>query len=298
MRADAEPPLSAEEVILTYRAVLGRLPENHDIIEAHRRAHGSVEAFAAAVLGSEEFREQVLPAALRPLPVPLPANDVQTRLDPASLPGLLERACAARQHEGPDMDVSQRVALLDALLARLGRLPESIGHCVEHGCGEGRLIPHLAARFGRVTGLDASRVSLATAAAALNAQGITRAALAQVTAEALFPAADCDLWLCLGGMRFHPPPLAMVVLEAALDALNPGGLAVFDLPVWIADYRFSTAGDPATPAGGETHALPQPVIFALADAMGCVPRLLRETPPPGGQAGRMLVNLFVLEKRR
>lgn len=53
-------PISDADVIAVYRYVLGREPENRDVVELHAKAYGSVEEFRRAAIKSEEFFSQAM----------------------------------------------------------------------------------------------------------------------------------------------------------------------------------------------------------------------------------------------
>jgi hypothetical protein len=79
--------------------------------------------------------------------------------------------------------------------------------------------------------------------------------------------------------------------------LAPGGVALFQLPTYLAGYRFDRASyllaPPADPI--EIHLLPQPVIFALARAAGCDVLEVREDAsiwPPSS----VISNVFLFRK--
>jgi SAM-dependent methyltransferase len=316
--------LTREEVILAYRAVLLRDPENEDVIEVHRRNWRDVGGFGRALTESEEFRRRFAPPLAPGLPLDLKANAVEV----VAAPALLQRLFDAQRHywEGigesaphwsclpeprflpeflapsrEDFDASGAAVARDlwAVLARQGRAPGGFARVLEQGCGVGRVTRHLAPGFARLTAADISLAHLRVAAEELGAAGIGNVTFVQASLERMAPLPGCELWFSHATLQHLPPPLAREVLGAALLALAPGGLAVFQIVTWIEGYRFMAE----THLGGvtgqvmELHALPQAEIFALAEACGCVPRELREAPGAGDRPERVLSNLFVLEKR-
>ncbi|MCX8134488.1 MAG: class I SAM-dependent methyltransferase [Roseococcus sp.] len=323
--SEVEPGLSREEVVLGYRLMLGRLPESEQVIEAHRSAHASLEAFGLAIRASEEFRERLAggePHRLPPLDAP--PLEAETAADAQTLARLLGHVAGYWSQVGrsaphwsvlteerflPERFAEHRAAffasgewdaqVLDATLARAGRMREEFVHCVEYGCGVGRATVALAVRFARVTGLDVSRPHLDLARQELAGRGIANVRLAEVTPAALMPAEDYDLWYSHIVLQHNPPPVVMAILRRAFLRLRPGGMAVFQVPTWIEGYRFRTAEYLAATPGAEMemHAVPQAAILELAAAHGLVLRDLREDNDLAGRPGKAISNRFAFEKR-
>lgn len=322
--ADDGLGLTREEVILAYRAVLLRDPENEDVIAAHRRNWFEVSAFGHALTESEEFRRRFTPPAAPGLPLDLAPNAVEVTAAPELMARLFEAqsrywegiggsaphwSCLPEPRFQPEHIAGSRADFeatgarvaqeLLAILARHGRAPARLDRVMEQGCGVGRVTRHLAAQFAHVTAADISLAHLRVAAEELRAAGVQNVTLVQASLERMVALPDCALWFSHATLQHLPPPLSRAVLEAGLRALAPGGLAVFQIVTWIEGYRFQAASHFLGPTGKvmELHALPQPEIFALAAAQGCAPLEVREAPGAGDRPQRVLSNLFVLEKR-
>lgn len=319
------PSISREEVVMTYRLLLGRFPESEQVIENHRRAHASFEAFLQVVHHSEEFRQRIralMPELPPPLDTPPPEGEVMA--DPVTLRTLLAHTARywtrigqaaphwsvlTEERFAPGQISAHRDAffasgesdarMLDAILARSGRDRGEFEHCAEYGCGVGRTTVGLAQRFARVTALDLSQPHLDQAATELQARQITNVELRLVTPEALMPAADYDLWYSRIVLQHNPPPIIIAVLRRAFLHLRPGGMAVFQVPTWMKGYAFSSerylAGTPGD--GMEMHAVPQAAVLELAAAHGMVLRDIREDSALVGRPGKGLSNTFAFEKR-
>jgi SAM-dependent methyltransferase len=323
--SESAPALTREQVILGYRLLLGRYPESEAVIEAHRASYPDLPAFARAVEASPEFRARQrsrLPELPPPLDAPRQEGDVT--VDAGTLQALLTHTGAYWTRIGktaphwsvltedrftPERIAQNRAAffasgewdvqVLAATLARIGRAPEEFAHCVEYGCGVGRATVALAARFQRVTALDISQPHLDQAARELAARGLGNVKLARVTAERLMPAGAFDFWYSRIVLQHNPPPVILAILNVAFRRLEPGGVAMFQVPTWIQGYRFSAraylAGAPGTEM--EMHAVPQAAVFELAARHGLIPRDIREDNALVGRPGEALSNSFTFEKR-
>lgn len=99
------------------------------------------------------------------------------------------------------------------------------GSCLEVGCGTGRMLRHLAGRFGTVVGVDASPEMLSRARRDLSREQWPGIELRLGEAEHL-PLADSSMDACLAHMVLHhlgDPQLAFVEFARVL---RPGGRAV------------------------------------------------------------------------
>ena len=323
--SDTGTALTREQVILGYRIMLGRFPESEAVIEAHRAAYPDLAAFARGIEASPEFsaRQRIrLPELPPPLDAPPQEGDVAA--GGAALQALLTHTAAYWTRIGqtaphwsvltedrftPERLEQNRVAffasgewdaqVLDATLARIGRRAGEFDNCVEYGCGVGRATVALAARFGRVTGLDISRPHLDEAARELAARGVGNVRLLQVTAEKPMPGGAFDFWYSRIVLQHNPPPVILAILGMAFRRLQPGGVAMFQVPTWIEGYRFSVRDHLAGAPGSEMemHAVPQAAVFDLAAKHGLVPRDIREDSALVGRPGQALSNTFVFEKR-
>ena len=325
MPADAPGVVTREEIVLAYRMFLGREMEDEAVI-ANAVASGLDPAGLGQVMAaSAEFalRHGLNVHALPPLDAS--PNAVETEADAAALArmaahvgGYWTRAGQAAPHWSvltEERFLPQNIAdnlqafyaagawdaqVLDASLARIGRRAESYRHCVDYGCGVGRVTLQLARRFRQVTGLDISAPHLHLARETFRRAGFEHVTLVHVTPEALMPVESCDLWYSRLVLQHSPPPVAMNILRQAFHSLSIGGVAVFQVPVWIRDYSFRVAAYLAGTPGAEMemHAIPQRAILELADWQGLVLRDLREDSFLVGKPGAALSNTFVFEKMR
>lgn len=325
MPNDAPRGVTRDEVILGYRMFFGRDPENESGIRAGQAAWTDIASMGSAMAASAEFgvRHGTNPHAMPPLDAL--SNQVETEADVATLRLLAEQTGAYWNRAGeaaPHWSVLTEerflphniaahleafyasgawdAQVLDATLTRIGRRPDQFRHCVDYGCGVGRVTLQFARRFAEVTGLDISAPHLHLARETFRRAGFEHVALTQVMPDDLMPVESCDLWYSRIVLQHCPPPVTMNILRHAFRALTTGGVAVFQLPVWLRDYSFNLkaylAGTPG--ADMEMHAIPQRLILELADWQGLVLRDLREDSFLAGQPAAALSNTFTFEKVR
>ena len=105
-------------------------------------------------------------------------------------------------------------------------------HCVEIGCGAGRITRQLASRFRRVTAIDVSSAQLETARRLLEAD-FPNIVFALVE-EPLIPLAEasCDgVFSCEVFQHLDPASALGVYLAEAHRVLRSGGAACFQVPI-------------------------------------------------------------------
>ncbi|WP_372622052.1 class I SAM-dependent methyltransferase [Falsiroseomonas sp.] len=312
------------QVVAAYRYLLGREPESEAVIAAHLAAASTNRDLRNRFLASAECRAQFDPARWRPMELDLPPADVETEAGEGALQALLARTGRAWTGLGeagahwsvvtddrfrPDRLAENlaafeatgaeacRVAL--AMLARHGIAPAALPHCLEFGCGVGRITLPLSRHFARVTGCDISDPHLGFAREAAEIAGRGNIAWWHATPEAPLPAPPWDLWFSQLVLQHNPPPVSREVLRRAFAGLAPGGVALFQLLTHIRGYRFSMADYLARPpaAGMEMHALPQVEVFRLAAEAGLAVLEVREDSHQATrEAGRYLSHSFVLRR--
>jgi 2-polyprenyl-3-methyl-5-hydroxy-6-metoxy-1,4-benzoquinol methylase len=164
-------------------------------------------------------------------------------------------------------------------LHRHGRVAADFAHVCDFGCGVGRVTIPLAGLFERVTACDVSASHLTVARLDAARAGVRNVVFSLVNSVDFGMVAPFDLWFSTLVLQHNPAPVMVLILRRMFALLAPGGVAVFQVPTYVAGYRFSAAEYLRTPApelGLEIHVIPQPVVFALAHAAGCVALELRE----------------------
>ncbi len=193
------------------------------------------------------------------------------------------------------MDV---VRLLDTL-KRNGIQHGALKSCLEYGCGLGRVTYWLAERFDRVYGYDISQTHLQYAQEYLDENGIKNVTLQQ--AKEIRTLADLpkvDLVYSIIVLQHNPTPVIEFILGAWLKALNPGGLAYFQVPTYRLNYHFSLRdymSDQGERLEMEMHVLPQRRLFEIVAQEGCRPLEVIEDNCTGMRSGE-LSNTVLVQK--
>ncbi|MGH7093257.1 MAG: hypothetical protein ACREFB_06960, partial [Stellaceae bacterium] len=121
--------------------------------------------------------------------------------------------------------------------------------------------------------------------------------LACLTGPGLCEFPEFDVLVSTIVLQHNPPPIAALMLDAALRKLRPGGVALFQVPTYGPRYRFVAEDYLAHLGEGmEMHVLPQHAIFEIFERTGC--RLLecREDAAVGNHEG-FVSNTFFVRKR-
>lgn len=186
-----------------------------------------------------------------------------------------------------------------ATIARVGRDPAEFNTVLEYGCGLGRVTNHLAKSFRHVLARDISEPHLALARSASVKRGRANIDYGIATLPDLGMSEPFDIWFSFIVLQHNPPPVAAMILRRAVSMLRESGLAVFQVPTYGADYRFSVKEYLTTPAPTdlfEMHCLPQAAVFRIAGEAGCDVLEVVEDHVIGNPA--WLSNTVVLAKRR
>lgn len=143
--------------------------------------------------------------------------------------------------------------------------------CVEYGCGLGRVTMPFATRFEKVHAYDISASHLALARQRAAAVGAVNVQFHHRGDGVLAPLEACDFFYSRLVFQHNPPPVMRELVRLALASLRPGGIAVFEIPVYLSGYCFRIDAYLENPSKErmEMHCLPQREIFDLVDAAGC-----------------------------
>ncbi|UQZ91431.1 hypothetical protein C4J81_19225 (plasmid) [Deltaproteobacteria bacterium Smac51] len=145
--------------------------------------------------------------------------------------------------------------------------------CLDFGCGVGRMTVHLSRIFSTVTGMDISRGHLKLAAEIMRKSQISNVELRKVSKlEDLKTSGSFDLIYSLIVLQHNPPPVIARVIDTFFKILNPGGVAVFQVPVRQSNYTF-VIDDYLERMNEinemEMHIIPQNAIFEIAGQNNC-----------------------------
>lgn len=319
--------ISAEAVVWCYRLILGREPESDAVIAAYTQT-ADLGTLRQIFLDSEEFQKstaarQILSSLRRFESQPM---RVDVEVTPTQLAELLRRIRACWQALGESQphwsvmsdeqfrpgNIESSIQLfwnsgrrpvkdLEAILGRIGFGSLSDKVCVDYGCGVARVTTHLAPLFAQVHGYDVSASHLARARERMIECGIGNLELHLAAEDPLAPITPCDVFYSRLVLQHNPPPLIRQLLLVALQALRPGGVAVFQLATYAATYRFDVdaylAQSPESVSEFEIHCFPQAEVFRLVAAQGCQVLEVHEDGA-AGQPESCVSSLFVVRKGR
>jgi SAM-dependent methyltransferase len=335
-RAHARPPLTGapwelppsaparrEAARWAYRTILLREPESLEPLDHLARNSASARAMRDMLLQSAEARAQpafpITPSMSGnepPQAVQAEVPDVERNALFRRVQGVWHSLGEQRPHwsvvtadeflpENIDASLDRFYATgegnVDTLLRTLARNGVDAGriaHCLDFGCGVGRLSAALARRFPRVTAVDVSASHLALAREALGKRGVTNVAFELLeTIDGVQRLPHADLVYSLIVLQHNPPPVMRALLAGLLGRLNPGGVAVIQLPTYLpAGYRFDVDEyRKREDRDMEMHALPQREVFAVArEAEVEVREVLEDTWTGYGAGSRS--NTFVMQR--
>lgn len=309
--------LSADDVRWCYSELLLREPESEAIVEAHLQ-HRSWQSLVQAFLTSDEYVQRHHPRHFHTHP--LAFGPVEVLIDERELAAAMAKVKRAWTHLGeqrPHHSVLTKTRYLPANLVR--HLPDfwasgeleaahvaaMVAHhgvaadasvCTEWGCGVGRVTAGLAARFSQVHAYDISASHLALARDRLQSLGVKNVQL-QLSSDTVLPSLQpCDVLYTRIVLQHNPPPLMLAMVQRLLQALRPGGLAIFQLPTFALGYRFRLAEWLAAPEvlDMEMHCLPQCHVFLAIAQAGCT--LLEVLEDDSPEDHRYISNVFVVRR--
>lgn len=154
-------------------------------------------------------------------------------------------------------------------IERCGLSMAAFKSCLELGCGLGRVTYWLAKRFETVVAIDISKAHLAGAAEHIKSEKVTFLHLASLADMKSLPKVDVIFSVIV--LQHNPPPVIAALLQALLAALNPGGVAFFQVPTYFSGYSFSLKRYRRQATGDEMemHLLPQARVFEIIAGSGC-----------------------------
>lgn len=169
--------------------------------------------------------------------------------------------------------------------------------CLELGCGVGRATWLIAEEFATVHAVDVSAPHLALAREWCEQRNVTNVGFVQLVAiEDLTELPMVDVVYSMIVLQHNPPPVMAALLSSVLGCLNPGGVAVVQIPTYDHRYRFDADRYPASSGEGiEMHVLPQHAVFStVADADCRVLEVFEDSWT--GLAPKTVSNTFVIQR--
>jgi SAM-dependent methyltransferase len=292
--------VTRDEVVDCYRHILGREPENEEVVQDYMIRVKNANELREIFLNSAEFRTLAQERTSDELPpiVEPEAIKVQVQCTPKEFDDLLARlrrswtslgetepmwsvlteerfkkkelgSSLAGFYESGERDVCRYIAWI----ARNGGSYRNLTTCLEFGCGVGRMTRWIAGLVPRVIACDVSAAHLEVAEDYLRAEGIKNVELIHLwPLSQLENLPPIDSFLSIAVLQHNPPPLIAKFLDNLLHLLKPGGFGYFQVPTFQAGYSFDLKEYFNRPPSGceiEMHILPQKHIFELAAANGC-----------------------------
>lgn len=313
-----------------YRFFLGREAESEEVVQNHLRAHPNITSLREGFLQSDEFRRGFgfvvgasVPRRAVMLPLALPDIEVEYEATEEQLGRCLAKIEAAWSHLGatrPHFSVitdarfrpehigdsidrfwasgEAEARSVQQILARHGLRRPSGGVCVEYGCGVGRVTAGLARIFRAVHAYDISENHLEHARARVKELGIGNVRLLRCSASSLERLEPCDAFYSRLVFQHNPPPVIYRLIQLSLRALQPHGIAIFQVPTYLIGYRFKIEQWLTTEHAldMQMHCLPQQSIFTLIAQEHCELLEIREDDATGAP-DRFISDTFIVRKR-
>ena len=322
-------PMTAETVALAYRLLLGREPENAEVVNDLAHAVHSTTQLRDVFLTAPEFRNQMAALLERPdavqqrHPFHFPAIPVEADVTDELLARMLARTQSQWEQLGRsdpywsvitqphyrkeqfedyrqqfELSGKHSCELFLAALRRNGINPGSLRTCLEVGCGVGRVTRYLAQAVQQVIGCDISSQHLDLARQYLDSKAVANVELRHWSSiEAISQLPLFDALYSVITLQHNPPPVMAWMLRRLLGSLAPGGIAYFQLATYRNGYLFEAERYLNTPALPtlEMHVLPQAQVFRIVQEAGCACLEVREDTMCGDES-RMLSNTFLVRK--
>lgn len=184
-------------------------------------------------------------------------------------------------------------------LARNGIDHTSYQSCLEYGCGLGRVTRWLAERFDVVYGYDISQAHLQGAKDYLSSKQITNVTLGHITnIKDILNLPQVDSVYSILVLQHNPPPIINLIVRQLIKALNPDGVAFFQVPTYRINYSFRLKKylkEETKKQQMEMHVLSQKKIFEIVREEG---GKLLEVLEDGltGLGYKEISNTFVVQK--
>jgi SAM-dependent methyltransferase len=322
--------ITKEEAVLAYRLMLGRDPENDEVLNSICQNTQSTHALRDVFVKSPEFQQRMgellkQPQAVRHRhPYTLPKIPVETEVSVEALDQMFERIHKEWDHLGttePFWSVvtqpqyyqaefeahreqfytsgNHSCQVFLAAIRRSGVSPADLNTCLEVGCGVGRVTGYLAGAFSKVIACDISKPHIDLAQQYLQAKEIRNVELVHWhTVQQMQQLPQVDAIFSVITLQHNPPPVMAWMLRTLLGHLRSGGVAHIQLPTYRNGYMFEAERylHSTPPSTLEMHFLPQPDVFKIIEAANCRCLEIREDGMVGDE-DKMLSNSFLIQKK-
>jgi SAM-dependent methyltransferase len=319
--------VTKEDVVWCYQNLLEREPESAEVVAAHLEKR-DFKQLIMGFLDSKEFLSHKLGVNLAGvsanigLPPVLDKLDIDVAATGEELGKCAAKIKAAWEHLGnekphwsvlaaaaylPDnlkvsidrfwttgaMDAAQAIRALSQFGS--SKLDEKV--CVEYGCGVGRVTVNLAKSFKFVHAYDISHNHLAHARERASELGAVNIEFHECSQDFRVAIEPCDFFYSIIVLQHNPPPVILALIRIALNALKPGGIAMFQVPTYIVGYRFRLSEWLAADhiLDMQMHCVPQDRVLQIISASGCQLLGVREDAWAGARDG-IISNTFFCAK--
>ena len=313
---------SEDIVAALYRVALKRDPDQAGLESYARQLskYGRLDEVISAFLNSSEFRQKNLGTIpFMHQSMPATTNDYD-KATPKQLQLISDKIKQSWEHLGdtrahhsvltskdflPDSleqnigafwkSGENEVKEIEAILKRHNLNIEEVKTAVEYGCGVGRVTVPLSKRVRAMHAYDISRPHLDYAKEHANEESAT--INFHLVSDPLGKLQPCDLFYSRIVFQHNPPPIIYKLIENAMEALNPGGVAIFQVPIYIKEYEFRLEEwmkkDHALDM--QMHCIPQTAVFKMTEKAGCKLLEIREDNCCGDPS-KYLSNTFIIKK--
>jgi len=305
-----------------YESFLGRPADNNGKIHfvGLLGETGRLDTVLTAFIGSPEFRaKQDITLPFMELSIPKEVNeylatDEQLRAISEKIKAAWEHLGRTRAHHSVLTSESflpeelgnnitefwssgyQELSLIEKLLDRHEKSLKKDIIAVEYGCGVGRITAPIAKNVAFLHAYDISAPHLEYAKEHMKEVEVENVTFHQVT-DPLTPLQKCDFFYSRIVFQHNPPPIIHQLFKNALSSLNPGGVAIIQVPTFIRGHSFVITewlGNDHL-LDMQMHYLSQAAIFKLIYEMGCSLLEVREDNSCGDPQ-MYLSNTFVITK--
>lgn len=288
------------DVVAAYRLILGREPENEQVIEGWMQAE-NLEILRQSFLSGQEFREKLKSRGLFSSVATVgrniygPKMQLDLAISRVQFKKMLKEVAQTwsrlgktephwsvltSEHFKQDKIASteeefyrtggSEVRMIQSYFDRAGENIDAVQSVLELGCGVGRITSHLAMTFPQVVGLDISAAHLRVAQRHFDQIGVQNVRLTQLAAiETIDRLSDFDLFFSIISLQHSAPPIIDALLQRVMTKAKPGAYLLFQVPTYHPSYSFSIEayGKQGHP-NMEVHPLPQRRVFELLRETG------------------------------